>query len=116
MALWDEAQAKLAKTRAEYEALRQQVSLDVNSQVAEMNRRLRETEVRRIAMKAAKSWLISNTMNFGMGLISTDELLSSLVAYSRARLTYFQTIYEYNLAVASLSKKVGVELAVPNPE
>jgi len=64
-------------------------------------------------MKAGKGWLVSNTLNFGLGLATTDDLLDSLIAYSTARLKHFRTIYEYNLAVAKLSQTVGLELAVP---
>ena len=64
-------------------------------------------------MKAAKAWLISNTLNFGLGVATVDQLLRSLIAYSKARLGYYRVIYEYNLAVARLSKALGVELIVP---
>jgi len=110
------AQAKLDRQQAEHDALAQQVRLEVLEQVGTMERRARELDVRRLAMKAGKGWLVSNTLNFGLGLVTTDELLKSLVAYSKARLTYFRTIYEYNLAVARLSQLVGSELAVPAPD
>ncbi len=110
------ARAALSKQRAEHDALMQEVRLKVLEQVGTMQRRARELDVRELAMKAAKGWLVSNTLNFGLGLVSTDELLKSLVAYSKARLTYYRTIYEYNLAVARLSQSVGTELAVPAPE
>lgn len=110
------AQAQLVKQEAQYEALRQRLRLEVVEQVGAMRRRAKELDVRELAMKAAKGWLVSNSLNFGLGLASTDDLLKSLIAYSRARLTYYRTIYEHNLAVARLSQTVGVELAVPAPE
>ena len=109
------AVAKLSKQRAEYEALQQKVRLDIVTKAGEIERRRKELTVRRVAMKAAKKWLISNTLNFGMGLATTDELLKSLVAYSRARLTYYRIMYEHNLAVAKMSQVVGTELVVPTP-
>lgn len=110
------AQAQLVKQEAQYQSLQQRLRLEVLEQVGAMRRRALELDVRRLAMKAAKGWLVSNSLNFGLGLSSTDELLKSLIAYSRARLTYYRTIYEHNLAVARLSQTVGVELAVPAPE
>ena len=109
------AEAALVKQRAEADALTQKLRLDVVQQFGEVDRRARELDVRRVATKAAKGWLVSNSLNFGLGLVTTDELLKSLVAYSQARLTYFRTIYEHNLAVAKLSQMVGTELAVPPP-
>lgn len=110
-----QAEAALAKQRSQLELLRQKLRLDVVEQVANMNRYAREVDVREVAMKAGKAWLVSNSLNFGLGLATTDELLASLIAYSKARLKYFQSIYEYNLAVARLSKSVGTDLAVPRP-
>ncbi|MBV71984.1 MAG: hypothetical protein CMH52_11695 [Myxococcales bacterium] len=110
-----EKQAKALQQRAEYDALVQQVRLEMVTLVSEMERRKAETDVRRIAMKAGKAWLISNTLNFGLGVATVDQLLRSLIAYSKARLTYYRVIYEYNLAVARLSQAVGIELSIPNP-
>ncbi len=110
-----EKQAKALQQQAEYEALVQKVRLEMVTLVSEMERRKAETEVRRIAMKAGKAWLISNTLNFGLGVATVDQLLRSLIAYSKARLTYYRVIYEYNLAVARLSQAVGFELCIPDP-
>lgn len=110
-----QAEATLARQQAELDLLRQKLRLDVVEQVANLERYSLELEVRETAMKAGKAWLVSNSLNFGLGLSTTDQLLSSLIAYSKARLKYFQTIYEFNLAVASLSKTVGIDLAVPPP-
>ncbi len=107
-----QAEADLAKQRAELETKQQQLQLDVTEQVAKMERYSKELDVREVATKAAKGWLISNSMNFGLGLVSTSELLSSLVAYSKAQLKLYQSIYEYNLSVAKLSQTVGMELSV----
>lgn len=110
------AQARASKQAAQAEALAQRVRLEVVEQVGDMNRRAQELEVRHTAMKAAKGWLVSNSLNFGLGLVTTDQLIKSLIAYSRAQLNYDRTIYELNLAVARLSRTVGTELAVPSPD
>ncbi|MEZ4470964.1 MAG: TolC family protein [bacterium] len=111
----DQAGAALLKSQAELATLRQKLRLEVVEEVGQLNRRFREVEVRELAMKAGKAWLVSNSLNFGLGLATTDDLLTSLVAYSKARLKYFEAIYQYNLSVARLSQTVGTELAVPAP-
>ena len=111
-----QAEAAAAKQRAERDALAQKVRLGVVELVESMKRYKAEVGIRQVAMKAGKGWLVSNSLNFGMGLATTDELLSSLIAYSKARLKYYQAIYEYNLAVARLTKAVGTELSVPTPK
>ena len=91
------------------------IRLDITEHHGAMVRYRRTLDVRRVARKAAKALLVSHSLNFGLGLARTEDLLSSLVSYSKARLKYFQTIYEYNLAVGRLSRAVGVELSVPAP-
>lgn len=110
------AQAKLVETRAQRDALIQKVRLDMSDRVGQVSRYRQEVEVRLSAMKAGKGWLVSNTLNFGLGLASTDDLIRALTAYSKAQMSYFRAIYEYNLAVARLSQGVGTELAVPTPD
>ena len=110
------AEANLAKSRMERDALRSIIRLEIVSDLSQIDRYRADMESRRIAMKAAKGWLISNTLNFGLGLADTDELIDALEAFGMARYEYFDTIYEYNLAIAHLSLKVGTELAVPQPE
>ena len=107
------ASAQLDKQRAQYDALVLKTRLDVIAQVGELQRRRKEMDIRKGAMKAAKGWLVSNTLNFGLGLTKTNELLKSLVSYSKTRLAFFSSVYEYNLAVARLSQSVGTELALP---
>ena len=81
-----------------------------------MERYRKELVIREDAMKAGKALLVSKTLNFGTGLDTTaEDVLNALVKFSKARLKYLQTIYEFNLAVARLSRTVGVDLAVPRP-
>ena len=108
-----EAEAAQGKATAQREGLLQKVRLDVFEAAGHLERYRAETAARKKAMKAGKGWLVSNTMNFGAGLAETDELLESLIAYSKARLAYIRALYEFNLAAARLSLAVGREIVVP---
>lgn len=110
------AEAALIKAQAQVKALKMQIRLNIVEEVQTLERRGKEVKLRKTAMKAGKGWMTSNFLNFGLGLVTTNELISSLTAYSKTRLAYYEAIYEYNLAVARLSQTVGVELAVPRPD
>lgn len=112
----DQAEAALRRQKAERAALLQRVRLDIAEEHATVQRYADELAVRQRATKAAKGWLVSNSLNFGLGLVTTDQLLSSLVAYAKAGLKQDQIVYEYNLAVTRLSRTVGVDLALPAAE
>jgi outer membrane protein TolC len=110
-----QAEAALLKAEAQLKTLKVQIRLQIVEEVQTLDRRGKEVKLRKKAMKAGKGWMTSNFLNFGLGLVTTNELISSLTAYSKTRLAYYEAIYEYNLAVARLSQTVGVELAVPRP-
>jgi outer membrane protein TolC len=105
-----EAEAHLAKVRAQRDALRQKIQLEVSEELSIVHRYVGEVAARKQAMKASKAWMTSNAMNFGMGLATTDELLTSLVSSSTSRLNYLRALYELNLAVARLENAVGVPI------
>ena len=106
------ARSRLLQQEKEEGLLRQRVRLDMMTKVADLRRRHGEITIRKEARSAAKSWLVSNTLNFGLGLTNTDQLLKSLTAYTRAKLNYLVSIYEFNLAVTKLSKEVGLDLTI----
>ncbi|MGB0647732.1 MAG: TolC family protein, partial [Bradymonadia bacterium] len=106
------ARSKLLEQEKSESLLKQRVRLDLVSKISDLRRREKEIEIRAKARSASKSWLVSNTLNFGLGLTDIDQLLKSLNAYSRSKLNYLMSVYEYNLAVARVSKEVGLDLTV----
>jgi outer membrane protein len=61
-------------------------------------------------MKNANSWFLKEMMGYSMGLAETKDLIKSMEASFESKLNYYLSIYKYNLAIAKLSKVVGVEL------
>ena len=106
------ARSKLVTQQKSESLLKQKVRLDLVSKISDLRRRSKEIKIREQARSASKSWLVSNTLNFGLGLTSIDQLLKSLTAYSRSKLNYLMSVYEYNLAVARVSKEVGLDLTL----
>ena len=110
-----DAEATLTKQRAERDALAMQVQAAVSEQAWQLQRHAEALVRGERKVKIRKKMLVQDTLNFGIGTANTDDLVKSLIGYSKARLKYFRTIYEYNLSVARLSESVGTELAVPPP-
>ena len=106
------ARSKLIEQEKSESLLKQRVRLDLVSKISDLRRRSKEIEIRKQARSASKSWLVSNTLNFGLGLTTIDQLLKSLTAYSHSKLNYIMSVYEYNLAVARVSKEVGLDLTL----
>jgi outer membrane protein len=59
--------------------------------------------------QSAKKWAVTALANFDFGIGPGREIFDSLQQYAKMRAAYFQSIYNYNLAVANLKYAVGEE-------
>jgi outer membrane protein TolC len=57
--------------------------------------------------KAAKSWISAVAQNFALGLAESRDLTDALLAYFNMRYRYLQAIFDYNVAVAALTRATG---------
>jgi len=61
--------------------------------------------------KAGKQWINLVAQNFAAGLAETKDFADALLAYFQFRIRYLEAVYDANLAVATLSRAVGAEIA-----
>ena len=66
-------------------------------------------EATRGAYENSKKWSVTALANFDFGVGPAKEIFDSLQQYAKMRWAYFQSIYNYNLALANLSYAVGDE-------
>ncbi|HVZ71686.1 MAG TPA: TolC family protein [Polyangia bacterium] len=57
--------------------------------------------------KAAKSWISAVAQNFTVGLAEARDLTDALLAYFNMRYRYLQAVFDYNVAVAALTRATG---------
>lgn len=91
----------------------EKIKLDVQKtyeEVREAQRNMRDSEQ---ALKASERWLRSVSMTFDLGLAEVKDLIDAFKANSTMRGEHLNNIYRFNVAVAELSKEVGVELYQP---
>lgn len=69
----------------------------------------------RRGMKAAKAWLGSTVLGHSVGTAQAADALEAYAAYAKTRKDYYEAVFQYNLALAELSKAVGAEVLSPNP-
>jgi len=58
----------------------------------------------------ASKWIINAMMGYGMGLTQAKDLMDAMKAYFEAKINYCMAIYEYNMALADLTKNTGKEV------
>lgn len=62
------------------------------------------------AMRAARGFLTSRNEMYDNGFLSFDKVVDALKRYYQRKVEHLQSIHAYNLAVAALSRQVGVDI------
>ena len=65
------------------------------------------TDINSVSLKAGKSWLLAQTMNYSIGLASTKDVINAISGYAKTQIQYYQALYEFNAAIAELDHLVG---------
>jgi outer membrane protein TolC len=63
--------------------------------------------------KAGRQWISAISQNLAVGLAEAKDFSDALLAFFQARIRYLQTVYDYNLAVAALSRATGTQIIAP---
>lgn len=110
------AQIDQAKVQADQAALaetgeREKTRMDVRQLYREMNDWRAMVDVHEKAKTSAQGWLNATMQTYDDGFESDyNEVLRAIEAYYRRRLTWLDAIYNYNVAVAALSRAVGMDV------
>ena len=114
--LWN-TKAKVDQLKAEHNmvlAKRELAARGIPAQIRKSFRELREAKERiNIADTGrdfGKKWLIQAAFAFNFGLGETRDVIESVSGHAKAQQEYYQAIFDYNMALASLTKNVGNEV------
>jgi outer membrane protein TolC len=83
------------------------ISLEVRKAYGEMTEAGQRMKAVQKGEKAAKSWISAVAQNFAVGLAEARDLTDALVAFFNMRYRYLQAVYDYNVAVAALTRATG---------
>lgn len=85
----------------------QAVKLDVQKTFLDREKAWNTIGFAREAYRNARSWIAAATLNFGMGVISTKDLLEAFVTYSEMEASYDETLYNYLVSDARLARVIN---------
>jgi outer membrane protein TolC len=112
--------AKAAQVRAEAEeaAWRRREALggivfEVQRAYSSLNEATRRLAAVRSGERASKAWLTAVAANFATGLAETRDFTDAMVQAFQFRIRALQTIFDVNVAAASLTRATGSEVSVP---
>jgi outer membrane protein len=83
------------------------IQLEVRKAYGEMTEAGERVKAVQKGEKAAKSWISAVAQNFAVGLAETRDLTDALVAYFNMRYRYLQAVFDYNVAVAAMTRATG---------
>jgi outer membrane protein TolC len=83
------------------------IALEVRKAYGEMNEASERIKAVQKGERAAKSWISAVAQNFALGLAEARDLTDALVAFFNMRYRYLQAVFDYNVAVAALTRATG---------
>jgi outer membrane protein TolC len=98
----DKSRAEYEKAKLEYEQYVSKSQLELNQAKRALTDAENKLRLTSLAMEQSKESFRIRTNRFEQGLEKTTDLLMAETQYSEKELEYFQTIYEYNYALAYL--------------
>ena len=106
--------AKVANERSQYNRLlstKEFADANIPLQIRKFYLELKEADnsikATKTAYSNAKKWAVTALANFDFGVGPAKDIFEALQAYSRMRAGYFQSIYNYRIAVANLDFATG---------
>ena len=114
---------QIKEAKAAYQQIQYDTKAQVNDiyyEIQSVYTRLKDAKARipvsKLAMDKAQENYDLTSGRYRVGYGDAIELKDAQVALSQAKLTYYQTIYEYNSARANLEKSIGQTLKPDNSE
>ena len=106
--------AKVAQEQAQYDRListkyfaEENIPLQITKYYDEGVEAATSMEATKGGYESSKKWAVTALANFDFGIGPAKEIFDSLQQYAKMRAAYYQSIYNYNLAVANLSYATG---------
>ncbi len=113
--------AHAIKLRAEAEEAEQKrqealsgIAFEVRKAHTELSEAAERIKVVQKGEKAGRQWISAVAQKVAVGLSEARDLSDALLAFFQARVRYLQSIHDYNVAAATLSRATGIDVVRPN--
>ena len=107
--------AKLRAEAEEAEERRREALGGISFEVEKAHTELKEAEERMKVVqkgeKAGRQWIAAVAQNIAVGLSEAKDFSDALTAFFQARIRYAQSMYDFNVAAAALTRATGIDVA-----
>jgi outer membrane protein len=104
------AAAELAKLRVQEYAARRGLPLEAAKAYAEVEQARDNMHLADDGRRAGRALLATSMSSFMVGVGNARDLFIGLGAYADSAKDYYRAVFDYNMALADLSKAIGVEV------
>ncbi|MDD5170555.1 MAG: TolC family protein, partial [Syntrophales bacterium] len=104
-----EARANLDVLKANVEALKQQIRLDVEQAYSNLREAADRIATTQLAIRQADENVVLADGRYASGVGNPIEVTDALVAQSNAKTSYISALADYKTAQASLEKAMGIK-------
>jgi outer membrane protein len=107
--------AKLRAEAEEAEQKRREALGGISFEVEKAHTELKEAEERMKVVqkgeKAGRQWIAAVAQNIAVGISEAKDFSDALMAFFQARIRYLQSMYDYNVAAAALTRATGIDVS-----
>jgi len=114
--------ARAAKLHAEAKEAEQKrrealngITFEVEKAHAELTEAGKRTKVMQKGEKAGRQWIAAVAQNIAVGVAEAKDFSDALVAFFQARVRFLQSMYDFNVAAAALTRASGVDVTASSP-
>ncbi len=89
------------------------IAFEVEKTYSELQESARRIKTVQKGEKASRQWIAAIMQNMAVGVAEAKDFSDALLAFFQARVRYLQSIYDFNVAVADLSRATGTDVSAP---
>lgn len=86
------------------------IRMDIERRYRELRAAESLVSIQRKGRKAANQWISRTMISYSSGLVELKEVTEALLAVAKARFGYLDSLYQFNLSIARLSRSVGIDI------
>ncbi|MCX6112478.1 MAG: TolC family protein [Proteobacteria bacterium] len=109
-AMSKQAKAEYEKLLTEKETLEEGMMLQVKKAYREAVDYKKEIEYTKYGEDNASKWIVNTMMGYSLGITQAKDLMESMKTYFESKVNYCLAMYNYNMALADLTRNTGKEV------
>lgn len=110
LAQLDQSRAELRSLEAKATQARSAVELEISKEYLGVQTAKDYLKAHKKAHRAAKAWMRTNLMSYGVGISNTKDLLDSIAAYAQSEIARYKAIHDFLVAYDKLKMAAGMDL------